>query len=130
MFISNLWGGNVSDRYITEHCGFLDIVKPGDEVMADRGFLIRDLLLERRATLNIPPFTKKCSWGKGKHLTAHDVLKTKKIAKLRIHVERAIGRLKNYKILSHTIPLKIKPLCNQIVKVCAFLSNCQEPLVK
>lgn len=34
MFISNLWGGNVSDRYITEHCGFLDIVKPGDEVMA------------------------------------------------------------------------------------------------
>lgn len=91
MFISNLWGGNVSDRYITEHCGYLDIVKPGDEVMADRGFLIIDLLLERRATLNIPPFTKKCSWGKCKHLTAHDVLKTKKIAKLRIHVERAIA---------------------------------------
>ncbi|XP_062597541.1 uncharacterized protein LOC134258963 [Saccostrea cucullata] len=120
MFVSNLWGGNVSDRYITEHSGFLDLVKPGDEVMADRGFLIRDLLLERRATLNIPPFTKKCSWGKGKHLTAHDILKTKKIAKLRIHVERAIGRLKNYKILSHTIPLKIKPLCNQILRVCAF----------
>lgn len=38
MFISNLWGGNVSDRYITEHCGFLDIVKPCDEVMADRFF--------------------------------------------------------------------------------------------
>ncbi|XP_062586714.1 uncharacterized protein LOC134248321 [Saccostrea cucullata] len=65
MFVSNLWGGNVSDRYITEHSGFLDLVKPGDEVMADRGFLIRDLLLERRATLNIPPFTKKCAWGKG-----------------------------------------------------------------
>lgn len=58
MFISNRWGGDVSDRYITEHCGFLDIVKTGDEVMADKGFLIRDLLLERRATLNIPPFTK------------------------------------------------------------------------
>lgn len=68
--------------------------------MADRGFLIRDLLLERRATLNIPPFTKKCSWGKGKHLTAQDVLKTKTIAKLRIHVKRAIGRLKNY-FISH-----------------------------
>lgn len=53
MFVSNIWGGNVSDRYITEHCGFLDIVKLGDEVMADRFFLIRDLLLERRATLNI-----------------------------------------------------------------------------
>jgi hypothetical protein len=130
MFVSNLWGGNVSDRYITEHSGFLDILKSGDEVMADRGFMIRDLLLERRVTLNIPPFTKKCLWGKGKHLTASDVLKTKKIAKLRIHVERAIGRLKNYKILSHTMPLKMKPLYNQILRVCAFLSNCQQPLVK
>lgn len=81
MFISNLWGGNVSNRYLTDHCGFLDIVKPGDEVMADGGFLIRDLLLERRATLNIPPFTKKCPWGKGKQLTAQDVLKTKKNCK-------------------------------------------------
>lgn len=61
MFISNLWGGNVSDKYITEHCGFFDIVKPGDEVMADRVFFIRDILFERRAALNIPPFTKKCS---------------------------------------------------------------------
>ncbi|CAG2188475.1 unnamed protein product [Mytilus edulis] len=59
-FISNLWCGNVSDRYITEHSGFLDNIKAGDGVMADRGFLIRDLLLERKATLNIPPFTKKC----------------------------------------------------------------------
>lgn len=41
MFISNRWGGDVSDRYITEHCGFLDIVKPGDEVMADKGFYKR-----------------------------------------------------------------------------------------
>ncbi|VDI69381.1 Hypothetical predicted protein [Mytilus galloprovincialis] len=61
-FISNLWCGNVSDRYITEHSEFLDNIKAGDEVMTERGFLIRDLLLERKATLNIPPFTKKmCS---------------------------------------------------------------------
>jgi hypothetical protein len=34
--------------------------------MADRGFVIRDLLLTRKATLRIPPFTTKCKWGKGK----------------------------------------------------------------
>jgi hypothetical protein len=34
--------------------------------MADRGFVIRDLLLTRKATLKIPPFTTKCKWGKGK----------------------------------------------------------------
>lgn len=47
IFGSNLWGGNTSDRYITKFSGFLDFVKPGHEIMSDRGFLIRDLLLGR-----------------------------------------------------------------------------------
>ena len=67
-FISELSGGNASDRFITEHSGFLDVIKAGDEIMADRGFTIRDLLLDRKVTLVIPPFTKKCKWGKGKRL--------------------------------------------------------------
>ena len=41
-FISELWGGNTSDKYIAKECGFLDKIKPGDEVMVDRGFVIRD----------------------------------------------------------------------------------------
>ena len=65
-FVSDLWTGNVSDRFITEHSGFLDCIQYGDEVMADRGFTIRDLLADRGATLEIPPFTRKCKWGKGK----------------------------------------------------------------
>lgn len=49
-FIANVWGGDTSDRYITMHSGFLDNVRPGHEIMADRGFLIRDLLLIREAS--------------------------------------------------------------------------------
>lgn len=130
IFVSNLWGGNTSDRYITQHCGFLDNVRPGHEIMADRGFLIRDLLLEKGAKLVIPPFTKKCNWGKGKRLLQSDIIKTRRIANLRIHVERAIERLKIFNILSNTMPLTLKPLSNQILKVCAFLCNLQTPLVK
>ncbi|XP_062577471.1 uncharacterized protein LOC134239316 [Saccostrea cucullata] len=129
-FVSNLWGGNVSDRHITKECGFLDIVRPGDEIMADRGFVIRDLLLKKRAKLIIPPFTRKCAWGKGKHLSASDIIKTKNIAHFRIHVERAIGRLKTFQILSNTMPLNLKHVANQILTVCAFLCNLQKPLVK
>lgn len=77
IFIANCLGGNTSDRYITMHSGFFDNVRPGHEIMADRGFLIRDLLLERRAKLVIPPFTKKCYWGKGKRLLQNDFVKTK-----------------------------------------------------
>jgi hypothetical protein len=114
-FISELWGGSTSDKYIAKECGFHDKIKPGDE-----GFVIRDLSLTRKATLRIPPFTTKCKWGKGKRLNEKEVKKTKSIAKHRIHVERVFERLKNFRILSGTIPLKIKSCVNQIVKVCAF----------
>eukprot|EP00105_Crassostrea_gigas_P014321 XP_011430934.1 PREDICTED: protein ALP1-like [Crassostrea gigas] len=129
-FVSELWGGNVSDRYITANSGFLDLITAGDEVMADRGFIIRDYLLERRAKLVIPPFTHKCKWGKGKRLNSGEIQRTRQIAKLRIHVERAIQRLKSYKLLSGILPINLKPIANQILVVAAFLCNLSKPLVK
>ena len=58
-----------------------------------------------------------------------DVQRGRKIASLCIHVERAIGRIKNYHILHETIPITLSRLTNQIVFVCSFLSNFQLPLV-
>lgn len=46
-FVSKLWSGNISDRKITIDSKYLDNISPGDEVMADRGFQIRDLLHEK-----------------------------------------------------------------------------------
>jgi hypothetical protein len=129
-YISDLWGGNVSDRYITEHSGFLDLLEAGDEVMADRGFTIRDLLAFRRCKLTIPPFTKKCKWGKGKKLNTADIKKTRQIARLRIHVERAIGRLKEWRLINQTMPLKLKPIANQLLVIAGFFCNLLPPLVK
>ena len=129
-FISQIWGGNSSDRYITQHSGFLDLLSAGDEIMADRGFTIRDLLTERKVYLTIPPFTRKCNWGKGKYLCANDIKKTRKIANLRIHVERAIGRLKTFKLISQTIPWDMKSLVHPMVTVAAFFCNLHRPLVK
>ena len=41
-FISKAWGGRVSDKVITQKCGFLDMIEGGDLVLADRGFNIAD----------------------------------------------------------------------------------------
>ena len=89
-FLSQLYSGRISDRDITERSGFLDKLTSGDDVMADRGFTIRDLLAVKGCTLNAPPFTK------GKPLSKHQTTHTRRIARARIHVERAIGHLKNF----------------------------------
>ncbi len=41
-YISAAWGGRVSDKYLTEHCGILNKLLPEDIVLADRGFDIAD----------------------------------------------------------------------------------------
>ena len=43
----------MSDEVITEKCGILDLIGKGDNIMADRGFEIKQLLSQRGAT---PPF--------------------------------------------------------------------------
>lgn len=57
-FVSNVHGGNASDRHIFEK-EFLDKVERGDPIMVDRGFNVADLLLEKKAKVHIPPFTRK-----------------------------------------------------------------------
>lgn len=59
LFFSKLYTGNVSDKEITKLSGILPMLEPGDEVMADKGFLIDDLLSGVGAKLIIPSF--KCS---------------------------------------------------------------------
>ena len=57
-FISKGYGGRVSDKYITENCGYLYKLQPGDVVLADRGFNVQESVAYRGAILNIPAFTK------------------------------------------------------------------------
>ena len=91
-FISQLYTGSISDRQLVIESGILsllELVPARKRVMADRGFDIQDLLVKPNLILNIPPFK-----GSRTHLTQAEVLETQKIAAVRIHVERAIGRVK------------------------------------
>ena len=74
--------------------------------------------------LNIPPFLD----GR-QQLPAHEVKRGRHLASLRIHVERAIGRSKQFAILQGNFPLSIVRQANQIVCVCAWLTNFHPALI-
>ena len=44
MFESSLYTGSISDTELVKRSGFLKLLQHGDEVMADRGFTIEDIL--------------------------------------------------------------------------------------
>ena len=119
--------GSISDVELTRSLCFIQKLegRSGISIMADRGFTIKDQLHEIGIGLNIPPFLE----GR-QQLPAAAVKKGREIASLRIRVEHAIGRIKNFSILKGNFPLSaVVRLANQIVCVCAWLSNFQPALV-
>ena len=103
-FISRLWCGNVFDRYIVENDGFLPKLVPGDMIMAEKGFTVEDIL-PVGVELNMPP-----------RIPGYDnVYKTQGIASERIVAEMKMEQLKNYRILSGTLPLSEAHLAEQMI---------------
>ena len=114
-YISKGWGGRVSDVYLTEHCDLLDKLLPGDLILADRGFNIHESAGLYCAEVKLPPFTR----GK-KQLSKAEVDTGRKLAHVRIHVERVIGLVRQkYSILKSTLPVNFI-MCNDGESVCAI----------
>ena len=129
-FVSQCFGGRISDKELVQRSGFLgqtedgqDRFEPGDAVMADKGFNIGDLLESCKLKLNHPPYLR----GK-QQFTADEVVETRRIASLRIHVERAIERIKNFQALHH-LSINTCVVASRLVKVCTFLTTLMPPLV-
>ena len=123
-FVSQAYEGSIADRELVEFSGLLDKLEAGDELMADKGFLIQDLLTPIGVRLNVPPLLNS-----KRQMPADDVLLTKKIAQLRVHVERAIGRIKEYRILHNTLPATMWDSINEVIYVCCMMTNFSPPLV-
>lgn len=124
VFFSDLYTGSISDKDITKQRGILTLLEKGDDCMADKGFNIKDLLEPIEVTLNIPPFLS----DKGQ-FNEEEVENTQSIASVRIHVERAISRIKMYKIITNVVPLSLAGMLNQIWTVCCMLLLFQSPII-
>ena len=86
---------------------------------------IEDDLKPLSVHLNIPSFIG------GRHqLSAAEVKESQTIASVRIHVERAIQRVKKFRIIRNEIPLILQGSVNQIWTVCCLLCNFLPPLIQ
>lgn len=127
-FISKGFGGRTTDQCVLENSGYLEVLKPGVVVMADRGFKnIEKLLLEKNCTLVRPP-----SVSSDAKLSKEEVMATKRIASLRIHIERVIRRVREFNFLRpHScLHSKLIPLTDHVVNIACGLVNLQDPLIK
>ena len=123
-FVSSLYTGSISDKEITKCCGILDLLGTNDSIMADKGFNIDDLLCSKGVELNLPPYLLNHA-----QLSREEVIEAKAIAKVRIHVERAIRRIKEFHLFDTEIPLSLLGTVNQLWTVACLLVNFQEPLI-
>ena len=74
-YVSNY---TISDKAIVRQSGLLKYLTSGDMILADKGFLIQDIL-PHGISVNIPPFLNNGTFSES------EIKSTKAIAKCRIH---------------------------------------------
>lgn len=122
-FVSNLYAGSISDREIFKLSGITRLLKPDMAIMVDKGFLVDDLV---PCKVYRPAFLSN-----NKQMSRENVMQTQSIARLRVHVERCIRRVKENKLFDSEIPLSVCGNIDQLFSVACFLVNYQNgPLVK
>ncbi|KAK6196412.1 hypothetical protein SNE40_001643 [Patella caerulea] len=127
-YVSRAYGGRASDKHITSDSADLlqRLETDKGSVMADRGFVIEGILNDMGVKLHMPSFKGR----ERPQLSAKEGSLSNTISSVRIHIERAIQRIKMYHILHGELQLSMKHIAEQVFTVCAYLVNFQTPIVK
>ncbi|XP_056636272.1 uncharacterized protein LOC130444923 isoform X1 [Diorhabda sublineata] len=127
-FISCGFGGRTSDDIIFENCGYTSNLSPGMEIMTDKGFKnVSTKLATYGCVLIRPPSVSASTF-----ISKDEILESKRLASLRIHVDRVIGRLREFNmLLPHVrVDLKYLSIFDDVVVIVCGLINLQNQLTK
>ncbi len=92
--------------------------------MADKGYTARDLFAMKRCFLTIPSFLS------GNKFSEREALQSRTIASVRIRVENAIRRLKEFKIFTDCLSYRInKRIVDDMIVTACALCNLRERLI-
>lgn len=120
-FLSSMYQGAISNVENMKRCKFLENLALGSLVLASRGPQLVKLAAARYVTRVVPTST---SGGRG--FCDNEVTQAYKIARVRIHMKRAIGRMKSWRelggpILINTLERKARKI-RVFAHLCKFLS--------
>lgn len=124
-YISPSFGGSASDPFITEQCHIAETFSPRMIALVDTGFNVQDLFISWQVKVVFPLFT-----GKQAQFSKEQVFKSKDIAKAGIHIEWAIGRMREFNLLKNELPLSLLDLADDIWIIAIAMSNLQPPLLE
>ncbi|XP_046384508.1 uncharacterized protein LOC124154677 [Ischnura elegans] len=121
--VSGVYGGKASDKLIFLDSGVAGLCEPGDAVMADKGFFVDKECHEMGLSVIKPPYLRK------KQLTKEEGDLNSSIARARVHVERAIQRMKVFKILQGNLPWNMVGCIDKITEVICAIVNLSNPII-
>ena len=116
--------GSKSDEEILRDSGILSRAQEGDRWLADKGFIVQHILDNYGVIVETP----EKIWGK-KQFTPEQDVHNRKNSHVRVHVERAIRRVKVFRILKGNLAIRYVHHISKLWKVCCWLTAFLPPLV-
>lgn len=124
VFVFEVYPGSISDEEVVSQCGILKHAHRGDIWLADKGFLIQHILDDYGVRVETPVKLE----GK-KQFSEEEDIKNRRNSQVRVHVERAIRRVKVFRFLRGNFPIRCVHLLSKVWKVCAWLTAFLPPLI-
>ncbi|XP_065658111.1 uncharacterized protein LOC136082624 [Hydra vulgaris] len=121
ILFSDIYPGSISDSDLTEKSDAILFVEKDHEIMSDRGFSIQDFCATKGITLNRPK--QKDS----NQFFQVDVARNFDIASTCIHVERYIGRIRDWGIMNTVWPINRMDLLSSTWQMLAHIVNLTMP---
>ncbi|XP_066924260.1 uncharacterized protein [Clytia hemisphaerica] len=118
---SDIYPGSISDSDITEKTDILRFVEEEHELMSDRGFSVQDLCAIKGIYLNRPKQKENDQFSE------QEIHRNFDIASTRIHVERFIGRVRDWTILNKVWPLNQNDILSSVWQMLCHIVNITLP---
>jgi hypothetical protein len=124
-YVGPFYGGKASDNFLFTSSELLNKCRSGDAIMVDKGFRIENHCNEKGVLLIRPAFKEG-----SEQLGYEDCEHSRQVASARVHVERVIERMKNFRILHDEVQWNYLYLMDDVMNTICGIVNLSPPIIR